>query len=254
MLLPDEVNFSFVGDFIISAKDVANVLEYEGDRATNHVLKFCKEAHVYQVRNSDILNENVRRLNNAGEKFISNLSLNRVLGQSGQPKAITFQDWLYEDMLPSVQQTGQYTMSGSTSELLHFQKEAFMLEVTANILRLPDSGRLRLLGEFNKQHGLSIPLPSYVDEGLTLSASSLLAKHGVGVKTKAFNLLLLSEGILEEKTRPSSRGTVKYFKSLTDVGLEYGKNIISPASPRETAPHYYPDRFSDLLKRVGLKL
>ncbi|WP_339198651.1 hypothetical protein MKY95_10280 [Paenibacillus sp. FSL P4-0176] len=79
------VNFEFKGDFIIAAKDVASVLEYRGDRATNHVLKFCKENHVYQVKNSDILNRNVRKLNNAGEKFISNLSLNRVMGQSAQP-------------------------------------------------------------------------------------------------------------------------------------------------------------------------
>lgn len=136
--------------------------------------------------------------------------------------------------------------------LLHFQKEAYMLEVSANVLRLPDSGRLKLLGDFNKQHGLLVPLPGYADEPITESASALLKKHGVGIQTQAFNQLLISQGILEEKERPSSKGGSKVFKSITDVGLEYGKNIISPASPRETAPHYFPNRFTDLLKRVGL--
>ncbi|MNU94241.1 hypothetical protein D3C71_842000 [compost metagenome] len=144
-------------------------------------------------------------------------------------------------------------ITGSEGNLLHFKKEAYMVEVAANVLRLPDSGRLKLLGDFNRQHGLVVPLPAYADEPISESASSLLKKHGVGIQTKAFNVLLLNHGILEEKIRPSSKGNTKSFKSITDAGLEYGKNIISPANPRETAPHYFPGRFADLLKRVGLK-
>lgn len=138
------------------------------------------------------------------------------------------------------------------TDLLHFKKEAFMVEVAANVLRLPESGRLKLLGDFNKQHGLTLPLPGYADEPITESATELLRKQSVGIQTKAFNLLLLNRGILEEKTRPSSKGGTKTYKSLTNAGLEYGKNIISPNNPRETAPHYYPDKFSALLELVGL--
>ncbi|BFH59412.1 BRO-N domain-containing protein [Paenibacillus azoreducens] len=253
VLMPEDVTVPFKGDFIISAKDVAAVLDYRGEKATTNVLKFCKEDHIYNVTNSDLLNRKVRKLNNAGEKFISNLSLNRVLGQSEQPKAIPFQDWLYEDMLPSVQKTGHYALPGVESELLHFKKEAYMVEIAANVLRLPESGRLKLLGDFNRQHGLSIPLPGYADEPITESATELLKKHGVGIQTKAFNVLLLSRGILEEKERPSSKGGTKTYKSLTDTGLEYGKNIISPNNPRETVPHYYPERFKELLNLVGLE-
>lgn len=252
VLMPEDVNIPFKGDFIISAKDEATVLEYQGEKATANVLKFCKEEHIYSVSNSNILNRNVRNLHNTGEKFISNLSLNRVLGQSGQPKAIPFQDWIYEDMLPSVQKTGQYALPGADSDLLHFKKEAYMVEVAANVLRLPESGRLKLLGDFNRQHGLSLPLPGYADEPITESATELIKKQGIGIRTSAFNLLLLSHGILEEKERPSSKGGIKKYKSLTDTGLGFGKNIINPNSPRETAPHYYPEKFTELLKLVGL--
>ncbi|MEK4513636.1 hypothetical protein [Paenibacillus sp. FSL K6-2524] len=138
------------------------------------------------------------------------------------------------------------------SELLHFKKEAYMVEVAANVLRLPESGRLKLLGDFIKQHGLALPLPGYADEPITESATELLKKHGVGIQTKAFNMLLLNRRILEEKERPSSRSGTKTYKSLTDTGLEYEKNIISPNNPRETAPHYYPNRFPELLDLVGL--
>lgn len=251
-LLPEDVNIPFKGDFIISAKDVAAVLDYQGESATNEVLKFCKVEHIHLIKNSNILNRHVRKLHNTGEKFISNLSLNRVLGQSDQPKAVPFQDWLYEDMLPSVQRTGQYALPGNESQLLHFKKEAYMVEIAANVLRLPDSGRLKLLGDFNKQHGLTVPLPGYADEPITESATELLKKYGVGIQAKTLNVLLLNNGFLEEKERPSSKGGTKIFKSLTETGLEYGKNIISPNNPRETAPHYFPDKFLKLLEAVGL--
>ncbi|MEK5086856.1 BRO family protein [Paenibacillus sp. FSL M8-0228] len=254
VLFPADVSFKFVGDFIISAKSVADALEYQGKASSNHVLKFCKESHIYHVVNSDLLNQKVRKLNNAGEKFISNLSLNRVMGQSGQPKAESFQDWLYEDMLPSIQKTGKYEMPGSPEpELIHFKKEAYMLSVSADVLRLPDSGRLKLLGDFNKQHGLNVPLPAYADEGHTKSATALLQENGVRMATDKFNNLLIHHGLLEIKERPAKKIGIRQFKSLTDEGLSFGKNIISPNNPRETAPHYYPDTFPALLKRVGLE-
>lgn len=118
VLFPNDINFKFIGDFLIRAKDVASVLEYKGKTATSNVLKFCKETHVYEVQNSNLLNQEVRKLHNTGEKFISNLSLNRVFGQSGQPKAIPFQDWLYEDMLPSVQKYGAYLTPAKIEEVL----------------------------------------------------------------------------------------------------------------------------------------
>lgn len=108
VLSPEDVNLKFLGDFLIRAKDVADVLDYQGRSATSEILKFCKSNHVYSIKNSDMAKRHIRKLNNAGEKFISNLSLNRVLGQSGQPKAIPFQDWLYEDVLPSISNKGTY--------------------------------------------------------------------------------------------------------------------------------------------------
>ncbi|WP_346834137.1 phage antirepressor KilAC domain-containing protein [Paenibacillus polymyxa] len=119
ILTREDVGIDFKGDFLISAKDVASILEYQGEKATNNVLKFCKESHIYRVKNSDILNRNVRKMNNAGEAFITSFALNRVLGQSGQSKAETFQDWLYEDILPSIQKHGVYATDDVMDKILN---------------------------------------------------------------------------------------------------------------------------------------
>ena len=46
-----------------------------------------------------------------------------------------------------------------------------------------------------------------------------------------FNQKLIDSGYLEERERPSSKGNgTKKFKALTESGLKYGENAISPHS------------------------
>ncbi|EJF07635.1 hypothetical protein ThvES_00002280 [Thiovulum sp. ES] len=75
---------------------------------------------------------------------------------------------------------------------------------------------------------------------------------------------MISAGFLETKTRKSSKyrtekdengkevkiPILKEFKSLTEKGLEFGKNLISPKNQLETQPHYFEKRFSELLKKL----
>ena len=62
-----------------------------------------------------------------------------------------------------------------------------------------------------------------------------------------FNLWLEDEGYLETIERKVNGG-VKKYKTLTEMGLEFGKNIVSPSNPRETQPHYYINKFASLVE------
>ncbi|WP_129141538.1 Rha family transcriptional regulator [Modicisalibacter coralii] len=86
----------------------------------------------------------------------------------------------------------------------------------------------------------------------TASASDLLKRHAAGVSAAFFNKVCHSQGILEKKSRTSSKGKEVGYWCLTHLGLEYGKNITSPQSPRQTQPHWYEDKFDDLLQTLGL--
>ena len=86
----------------------------------------------------------------------------------------------------------------------------------------------------------------------TESLTSLMARHRVGVSTRAGNLILQERGLLEKRTRPSSSGTAKSFWSITEKGLAFGKNISSPENPRETQPHWFSAKGEELLRVMGV--
>ncbi|WP_331000551.1 PerC family transcriptional regulator [Escherichia coli] len=51
-----------------------------------------------------------------------------------------------------------------------------------------------------------------------------------------------------ERYSRTAINNIKKFWSLTAKGCMFGKNITSPANPRETQPHFFESRFTELLK------
>lgn len=126
------------------------------------------------------------------------------------------------------------------------------IDFIANALRMNDVSKVALFNKASKDlanKGIAyIPAIDYVDsKGQLLSATELLKRNQIFVSVNKFNGLMMIEGFLEDKTRPSSKGGVKHFKSLTDKGLEFGENQVSPHNPRETQPLYYEGKFRQLL-------
>lgn len=148
--------------------------------------------------------------------------------------------------------------------------ELLFVESFARTCNVSESGKLGMYRRLAKNRGLDVKLlPGYaVDEpkGIITTGSSaptnslteLLKEHGVKKENGKFyravdiNPLLANKGILERKSRKSSSGEDKFFWSLTTTGEAYGKNLTSDANPRETQPHYFSNKFAELLELIGL--
>lgn len=129
------------------------------------------------------------------------------------------------------------------------------VEIAARLLRTDTTSNIRMLEDAHKKHGIVSALPEYVDEDSTSSLTELLKHHEVEMSAVRMNRKLIELGILEEKERPSrsNKSGVKKFKSLTNKGLKYGKNLINPKNPKETQPHYYESKFGELLELVKVQ-
>ena len=128
-----------------------------------------------------------------------------------------------------------------------FEMSLLGAKYLTEMLRMDDSSTLEMVTELHDDYNLPTKhLPNYVEGKQTLSLTELLKRHNSTMSAIKANNKLIRLGLLEIKERPSTSGT-KEFKSITDKGLRYGKNLVSPRNKRETQPHYYVDTFPELL-------
>jgi len=146
----------------------------------------------------------------------------------------------------------QYNAKVAPTALPQVEVDLIATKYASEILRPSEAGKIKMLTKVCKNHNINTNfLPSYTEEDVTRSATELLAKHGKPMSVVAFNKRLIALGLLEVKTRNSKGNTKKEFKSLTEIGLSYGKNLVSPMNERETQPHFYEAKFPELLGKIG---
>ena len=132
--------------------------------------------------------------------------------------------------------------------------------------KVAESSKVAIFRQIGESYGANTSyLPRLVvDEAPGLPGSSaptapltdLLKARGARVSAREFNLLVALAGYLEQHTRKTTskrfadRGGVKPFWSITPRGLEFGKNMVAPESPRETVPHWYIHKFDELRERI----
>jgi hypothetical protein len=167
------------------------------------------------------------------------------------------------DRMTAREQQAQMERRPSGSKLVG---ELAIMECYIRLLRPASSSQVAMLTTIAKQNGLDATfLPSYVVDApkdaspgsslATASLTQLLKENGISAKAHAYNVLLCNAGMLEARERQSTakgaRNGSKRFWLITERGLQYGKNLTSPSSPRETQPHWYVDRFAELHRIVS---
>ena len=148
----------------------------------------------------------------------------------------------------------EFIEKGTIYNSIPLKEQVESLEAVSNMLHMNDASRLLMLENFYK--GYNIPtdfLPKYEHNGSRQmkSLTALLNENQCGISTVKFNALLIENGYLEERERQSSNGkSIKKFKALTDKGLKYGENVVSPHNQREVQPLYYSDTFMELWANI----
>lgn len=138
-----------------------------------------------------------------------------------------------------------------TNNTLEFEKQLIGAKYASEMLRVDEPSKIRMLQVVHEQHRVPTNhLPAYADEELKVSLTQLLKEHDVKMSAAKANTRLMELGLLEIKERPSSKGGMKEFKSLTKEGQYYGSNAISPQNSKETQPLYYPSKFNELLQLI----
>ena len=173
--------------------------------------------------------------------FLTEDGLYEVLMQSRKPIAKQFKKGV-KNILKTIRKTGTYATTTLFDEKL---KAATWI---TSYLNLNEVSKLAIAQSIAAPLGL--PVPDYVQsKGVMHSASELLRTNNIQMSALKFNAKLMAAGFLKEETR---QGTTKLhkFKVITEKGLSFGENQVSPKNPQETQPRWYDDKFGELLKAI----
>lgn len=155
----------------------------------------------------------------------------------------------FDKMKEFIEKGAQY------SKQVSFKEQVECIGIVADILHVNDASKIMMIGKLYNSYDLPTEfLPNYEYNGSRelKSATDLLKRYDIGMSAKNFNILLIEHGYLEEKSRKSTAtpGKEKKYKALTEKGLKYGENAVSPQNQREVQPMYYADSFKELFNMV----
>ena len=105
ILTKEDVNIEFNGEVLFNGKQVAEILKHSN--LSQMIKDNIRDNQKVKIKNSDISNPYFRKLNNAGEIFITENGVMRLILNSKMPKAEQFEDKVWE-IVKSVQATGKY--------------------------------------------------------------------------------------------------------------------------------------------------
>ncbi|HBF2881475.1 TPA: phage antirepressor protein, partial [Clostridioides difficile] len=113
--------FEFKGQVLFNPKHVAECLELSESGLRNH-LSDMSSKQALLLKNSDVQDRDIRKLNNAGEKFLTESGVYKLIFKSRKEEAERFQDWVTDKILPSIRKTGTYNMVNQQS------KDSYMID------------------------------------------------------------------------------------------------------------------------------
>ena len=231
------------------AKDIAEALGYSNtSKAINAHCKAVSTCHTEmggQVRAVQIIPER---------------DLYRLVMKSKLPAAEQFEEWVVGQVLPSIRKTGTFSAQGPNNSKI--VGELAILECFDRLLKPAPSSKMMMLAQIAANNGLDAKfLPGYAVDAAsdaaggssmpTKAVTALIKENNISSTAPGFNRALAAHGFLKVMQRKNSKGVSVDFWSVTEKGLQYGKNLTSPQCPRETQPHWYVDRFLELATLVG---
>ena len=87
------------GQALFNPKHVAECL---GIADVNSSIRNFNKKQVVKLKNSDMHNLHIRKLNNAGEKFLTECGVYKLAFRSHKENAEKFTDWIADEVLPSI--------------------------------------------------------------------------------------------------------------------------------------------------------
>lgn len=209
-----------------------------GDSAVRMAIGKMNQNQVRKLTNSDVKDLGIRKLNNAGENFLTESGVYKLTFKSQKPEAEKFQDWVTDEVLPTLRKNGTYAVSISTPTKPQsinsiIAKDARATMSVAKLFGL--KGNQAILSTNNvikKAYGIDclalLGTPALIkDDKIQYFTPSILGKK-VNLNPAKFNQLLAKAGLQREERDHKNRlvwnitESGKPYCEMVDTGRKHG--------------------------------
>lgn len=131
--------FEFKGQVLFNPYHVGECLDLSESRVRDY-LAMMNEKQVIKLKNSDVGGTDIRKLNNAGEKFLKEAGVYKLAFKSHKENAERFQDWVTDEVLPSVRKHGAYMTDDTIEKAL--TSPDFLIQLATKLKEEQDKSKV----------------------------------------------------------------------------------------------------------------
>ena len=117
--------FEWNGKVLFNPYHVGECLDLSGITVRRH-LQTMNEKQVIKLTNSNVQNMNFRKLHNTGENFLTESGVYKLIFKSHKEEAERFQDWVTDEVLPSIRNKGSYDAIDNSLDLIEDETEKLL--------------------------------------------------------------------------------------------------------------------------------
>ena len=188
---------------------------------------------VVKLTNSIVDNTDFRKLHNTGENFLTESGVYKLIFKSNKEQAEEFQNWVTDDVLPMIRQTGVYISEKERLQLKLFSDDkGVVVDAHKKLIQLETKPLLEQLEEqapdvaFAKAIGKSSTLISVAE------LSNLMSQNGVEMgRNRLFEWLRVHGYLVKQKgprrNLPTQRAIdLGILKMIEDPAKDYHGNPV----------------------------
>ena len=175
--------FEYKGDILFNPYDCGKCLDLTESAVRNHLAKMNKKQSKL-IKNSDVRDKDIRKLHNTGEKFLTESGVYKLIFKSQKEEAEGFQDWVTDEVLPTIRKTGGYIQTNESDD-----EETIMAKAILLAQKTIDKQRAELQAK-----------DRFINQ-IAVSKNSLLVREVAKAISKSDTGLIIGEKRLYEKLR-----------------------------------------------------
>lgn len=133
--------FEYEGQVLFNPRHVGECLDLK-DVTVRRAIQSMSDKQVVKLTNSEVHSMNIRKLNNRGENFLTESGVYKLIFKSKKKEAERFQDWVTDEVLPTIRKHGAYMTENTVERAL--SDPDFLIQLATN---LKDEQNKRKLAE-----------------------------------------------------------------------------------------------------------